>query len=78
MTKELLNSKIVTDSEWDEYTELKKTKNDILIEISNFCETCPSHECCPEEECILYTIEQMLNSSDKEKDTNYIQVNINL
>ena len=35
-------------------------KNKILIEITNFCRECNSHECCPEEECILYRIEQLI------------------
>ena len=35
-------------------------KHEILLEISNFCEECPSHECCTEEECILYRIEQLI------------------
>lgn len=34
--------------------------NRILLEIANFCETCPSHELCPEEECVLYRIEKMI------------------
>lgn len=33
-------------------------KEKILNEITNFCEECSSHECCPEEECVLYRIEQ--------------------
>lgn len=35
-------------------------KRNILLEISNFCETCSSHENCPEEECVLYRIEKLL------------------
>lgn len=35
-------------------------KNKILKEIHDFCEECPSHECCPEEECVLYKIEQII------------------
>lgn len=31
----------------------------ILNEITNFCEECSSHECCPEDECVLYRIEQL-------------------
>lgn len=33
----------------------------IMEEITDFCEECPLHECCPEEECVLYRIEQILN-----------------
>lgn len=35
-------------------------KDKILIEIFNFCETCPSHENCPEEESVLYRIEKIV------------------
>ena len=34
----------------------------ILSEITEFCENCPSHECCPEEECVLYRIEQIVSN----------------
>lgn len=34
--------------------------NKIMLEISNFCEMCPSHEICPEEECVLFRIEQII------------------
>lgn len=40
-------------------------KEEVLIELTNFCEECSSHECCPEEECVLYRIEQILNESKK-------------
>jgi hypothetical protein len=44
-------------------------KDKILTEITNFCEECPSHECCPEEECVLYRIEQiLLDKSDKQQE----------
>lgn len=33
---------------------------EVLTEITDFCEECPSHECCPEEECVLYRIEQIV------------------
>lgn len=35
----------------------------IMIEITDFCEECPSHECCPEEKCILYRVEQIIESA---------------
>lgn len=40
------------------------TDNKILLEIANFCETCPSHELCPEEECVLYRIEEIILLKD--------------
>ena len=35
-------------------------KEEIMNEITDFCEECPSHECCPEDECVLYRIEQII------------------
>lgn len=35
-------------------------KNKILLEISKYCEICISHENCPEEECVLYRIEEII------------------
>ena len=35
-------------------------KNKVLKEITDFCSTCSSHECCPEEDCILFRIEQII------------------
>lgn len=32
----------------------------ILNETTRFCEECPSKENCPEEECVLYRIEQII------------------
>lgn len=42
----------------------------ILIEITDFCRECPSHENCPEEECVLFRIEQIIEdvSNSKEND----------
>jgi hypothetical protein len=34
--------------------------DEILTEITNFCETCPSKDCCPEDECVLFRIEQLV------------------
>lgn len=41
--------------------------NEILTEITEICECCSSRECCPEEECVLFRIEQIivLNESNK-------------
>lgn len=38
----------------------------ILTEISNECEKCKSHECCHEEDCVLYRIEQIVEESEDE------------
>lgn len=44
-------------------------KDEILSEIYDFCEECPSHDNCPENECVLFRIEQII--LDKEvKDEN--------
>lgn len=40
----------------------------ILEEITNFCEECPSHDNCPEEECVLYRIEQLLDFNSKSEE----------
>lgn len=39
----------------------------ILNETTTFCETCSKRECCPEEECILYRIEQIVTSDVSNK-----------
>lgn len=36
-------------------------KDEILNETTTFCNECSSKECCPENECVLYRIEQILN-----------------
>lgn len=35
-------------------------KQKILIEITNFCKTCCSSSCCPEEDCVLFRIEKII------------------
>lgn len=43
-------------------------KEKILDKISAFCSECSSRECCPEDECVLYNIEQIaLNKKKKFK-----------
>ena len=41
--------------------------NKILLEISIFCETCSSHENCPEEVCVLYRIEKIILKGEKDE-----------
>ena len=36
----------------------------ILTEITDTCENCPKHECCPEDDCVLYRIEQIVVESE--------------
>ena len=36
-------------------------KEKVLNETTNFCNECASKECCPENECVLYRIEQIVN-----------------
>lgn len=38
--------------------------DEILTEITDFCSECGSKECCPEEECVLFRIEQIIIASD--------------
>ena len=42
-------------------------ENKIMSEICNFCEGCPSHEYCPEEECVLFRIEKLLEKRNEKK-----------
>jgi hypothetical protein len=42
-------------------------KEKIKIEIAEFCEDCIFHENCPEEECVLFRIEQLLNRKVKDE-----------
>ena len=37
----------------------------ILNEIYNYCEECPFHECCPEYECVLFRIENIIKNYEK-------------
>ena len=43
--------------------KIKKINNKILEEISNCCEDCKSHECCPEEKCAIFNIEKLINQN---------------
>lgn len=36
--------------------------DEILKEIAEYCENCPNHEQCPEVDCILFRIEQILGN----------------
>ena len=45
-------------------------KEEILEEITEFCEECPSHENYPEEECVLFRIEQIITDNQKENVSN--------
>lgn len=40
-------------------------EDEILTEITNVCEECPKHESCPEENCILFRIEQIIENKTK-------------
>lgn len=37
------------------------SNREIFKEITNCCENCKSHECCPEEECAIFNIEKILS-----------------
>jgi len=39
----------------------------ILLEIAKFCESCASHECCPEEDCVLFRIEKIILEKKEKK-----------
>ena len=42
-------------------------KEKVLDEIYEFCEECPSANCCPEEECVLFRIEQIVLNNEEEE-----------
>ena len=42
--------------------ELSKKEIQIMGEIGKFCEECPSCDCCPEGECVLYRIEKIIEN----------------
>ena len=50
-------------------------KNEILLEITNFCGECAAHECCPESDCVLYRIEQIVERRTDNGNNTYIQRN---
>lgn len=39
-------------------------ENKILEEISDFCNHCSSKECCPENECVLFRIENIIQNEN--------------
>ena len=45
-------------------SELNDKLNKILYEITNFCEECSSNTNCPEEECVLFRIEQIITNKN--------------
>lgn len=45
-----------------------ENEEEILTEITDFCETCPKHESCPEDECILFRIEQLLLKREEDQE----------
>lgn len=47
-----------------------------MEEISNFCMDCPSNMCCPEQECVLFRIEQIVQEEQNtiDKAINYIEI----
>lgn len=38
----------------------------ILKEITQFCKECSSRECCSEDECVLFRIEQIIMKMTKQ------------
>lgn len=41
--------------------------DEILTEITEQCERCPFSQSCPEEECILFRIEQIITKGKKDE-----------
>lgn len=46
---------------------MKKEEEQIMTEITNFCENCPSSDCCPELDCVLYRIETIISKEKVKK-----------
>ena len=42
----------------------------ILLEIAKYCEECPIHDKCIDEECVLYRIEVIILKEEKRKEDN--------
>lgn len=40
-------------------------KDKILNETTQFCNECPSKECCSEDDCVLWRIEQIILKGEK-------------
>ena len=50
-------------------------KEDVLNETTSFCNECPRKECCPEEECVLFRIEQIiLKEGERMEKSNNISI----
>lgn len=41
--------------------KIYQQRDRVLKQIANFCNECSSKDCCSEENCVLYRIEQILN-----------------
>lgn len=72
MTKEMrvLLEQSYKGKEVIEYIEsledkLKWIVVDVLRLITGVCIECPSRECCPEDECVLYRIEQIVENGSE-------------
>ncbi|MBO7614993.1 MAG: hypothetical protein J6T15_04795 [Bacilli bacterium] len=44
-------------------------KEKIMQEITQFCSTCNSSDCCPEDDCVLFRIEKIVCEEDKEEES---------
>lgn len=53
-------------------------KEKILNETTNFCNECSSKECCPEEECVLYRIEQIVLGLKPKQESEIIEGQITI
>ena len=50
------------------YLVTNKIRDEILNETTTFCEECGSREICPEDECVLYRIEKIVENWGDEND----------
>ena len=40
-------------------------EKEILNEITEFCKGCCSNDCCPEDECVLFRIERIIEQNEE-------------
>ena len=62
-----IGMKLETEQKGMILTETTTEENKILLEITEFCKYCSSNLCCPEDECVLFRIEQIVVKNNKKK-----------
>lgn len=68
-----IKRKTQTHSNYIDFDNHCKNICRILDEITNFCKECNSRGCCPEEECVLFRIEKIIEKEYLDKFTNLLE-----